>query len=281
MTGTNTRESLLITPKELSATVNDGRTVVLDVRIGAPDATRDAYLRAHIPGAIATTVGGDFAGAETAATGTLPLPDAAALGHSLARWGIEDRTRVVVYSDNPAAAARAWWVLRWAGLADVRLLDGGLKEWIATVGGTETSDVPFAGTPTENPAPVTGGQLPTLDYADIPDFLKAGLLLDGRPPAGFGTAEAPTHIPGAVNSPADRAWDDNGKLRSDEELRALFGAAGAIEGKPIGAYCGGGVLAAYEVLALKAIGTDAALYVGSWSEWNKRRSASAQEEGAS
>lgn len=266
------RDRLIVTAKEVLAGKTGKPTVILDVRIGDAEKARAAYREAHIPGAWPTTVAADFAGKPTDESGNLPLPEPADLQGALERWGVTPETHVVVYSDNPAAAARAWWVLRWAGVEKTRILDGGLKAWIEAGGSVETGEGPAGSRPSGDTLQVSPGQLPELQYGDVEDFARVGLLLDSRPAAAFGDEAVPTHIPGARSLPAEKAWDENGKLRADEELRALFRAT-ADEGGPVGAYCGGGVLAAYEVLALKAIGVDAALYVGSWSEWSKRQAA--------
>ncbi|NKX87730.1 sulfurtransferase [Nocardia coubleae] len=115
------------------------RLVLLDVRTAGERAN---YQREHLPGAQFADVDADLSGTPTADSGARPLPDAEALTEALRRWGIHDDSTVVVYDDaRSVAAARAWWVLRWAGLTDVRILDGGRRAWQAA-GGRLTSDRP-------------------------------------------------------------------------------------------------------------------------------------------
>jgi thiosulfate/3-mercaptopyruvate sulfurtransferase len=179
-----------------------------------------------------------------------------------------DRPVVVYDASGSMAAARAWWLLRYFGHLDVRVLDGGLRAWAA------------AGYPlsTEMPAPEPGdfearpGGMPVVDAAGAGALAAHGRLLDARAPERFRGEHEPIdpvagHIPGAVNLPSSALVDAAGRFLGPEALRARFGAAGVVEGTEVGTYCGSGVSAAHEVLALELAGLRGALYPGSWSEW--------------
>jgi thiosulfate/3-mercaptopyruvate sulfurtransferase len=166
-------------------------------------------------------------------------------------------------------AARAWWVLRWAGHPAVRVLDGGFPAWLAA-GGPVTAE-PSA--PGEGDVTVSAGGLPTLTADEAAALPAVGTLIDARVAPRYRGEIEPMegvagHVPGAVNLPAAGHADDDGKLRPADELRAAFDAVGVAPDRPVGAYCGSGITAARTVLALHLAGRrDAALYVGSWSDW--------------
>ncbi len=184
--------------------------------------------------------------------------------------GVRDRRPVVVYdAANSSAAARAWWLLRYFGHDDVRVLDGGLAAWVAGRRALERG----APRPRERgDFSVHPGHMPVLDAASAAELARHGLLLDARAPERFRGASEPIdpvagHIPGARNRPTIDNVDQWGTFRPPAELRAAFEAVGAGAGVAVGAYCGSGVTAAHQVLALDLAGIEAALYPGSWSEW--------------
>jgi thiosulfate/3-mercaptopyruvate sulfurtransferase len=166
---------------------------------------------------------------------------------------------VVVYdAATSVAAARGWWLLRYFGHPDVRVLDGGLRAWVEHGGALQT----------EVPSPAPGdfvalpGAMPMLDADGAARLAERGTLLDARAPARFRGEQEPVdpvagHIPGAVNLPGSEVVDETGR----------FGELGIRLDGEVGAYCGSGVSAAHLVLALERAGYRAALYVGSWSEW--------------
>ncbi|WP_433348477.1 sulfurtransferase [Micromonospora sp. CA-111912] len=245
---------------------------LLDVRwrlVGPPG--RDDYAAGHLPGAVFVDLDTELCGPPGAA-GRHPLPDPAALQSALRAAGVRAGHPVVVYDGGDGlAAARAWWTLRWAGHRSVRLLHGGYPAWVA------------AGLPvsTEVPAPVPGdvsvrpGELPVLDTGAAAALAAAGsgVLLDVRAGARYRGETEPIdpvagHVPGAVNLPAGGYVDPDGRFPAAAVLRDRFAAAGVTDAAPVGAYCGSGVTAAQAVLALHLAGRpDAALYVGSWSNW--------------
>jgi len=244
------------------------RPALLDVRwvVGKP-ALRAEYLAGHIPGAQWCDLDLDLA-APAGAGGRHPLPQPERLQAAVTRWGIGPEQSVVVYDGGSGlAAARAWWVLRWAGLPDVRVLDGGLDAWLASDGELESGErLPAPGTAT-----VRAGQLPTLEPDQVLELAGAGRLVDVRAPERFAGAQEPLdpvagHIPGAVNRPLTGNFAPSGGLLDPAELRARF-ADLPISAGPLGVYCGSGVTACHTVLALQRAGVAAVLYPGSWSGW--------------
>ncbi len=244
--------------------------VLLDVRwqLGDPHGVRH-YLDAHVSGAIYVDLDADLTAPATSQDGRHPLPSSAALQESVRRWGIDDDSVVVVYDDNGnQAAARAWWLLRWAGLAEVLLLDGGLRAWRAcgfeVASGEETAQ-------SAGGAVVTVGQLPTVDGDGV--AATEGILLDARAGERYRGEHEPVdpragHIPGALSAPTSENLDGSGCFLSPGELRARFAALGVtVDARPT-VYCGSGVTAAHQIAALAIAGIDATLYPGSWSQWS-------------
>ncbi|MEU5940076.1 sulfurtransferase [Micromonospora sp. NPDC047548] len=244
---------------------------LLDVRwrlAGPPG--RDDYAAGHLPGAVFVDLDTALCGPPGAA-GRHPLPDPAALEAALRAAGVRAGHPVVVYDGGDGmAAARAWWTLRWAGHRPVRLLHGGWPAWLAA-GLPTSTEVP---TPPPGDVTVCPGDLPVLDTAAAAQLAAAdeGVLLDVRAAPRYRGETEPIdpvagHVPGAVNLPAPE-YVTEGRFPAAEALRERFAAAGVTEGSPVGAYCGSGVTAAQAVLALHLAGRpDAALYVGSWSNW--------------
>jgi thiosulfate/3-mercaptopyruvate sulfurtransferase len=187
-------------------------------------------------------------------------------------WGIDDDSSVVVYDGaESVAAARAWWVLRWAGLRDVSVLDGGFAGWVAADNPVALGEVPAgSGTVTVRP-----GSLPTIDAAGAAELADRGRLVDVRAPERFRGEVEPMdpvagHIPGAVNIPTTGNVRSDGGFKAPTMLRSRFAEADldlSAEVEPVGVYCGSGVTAAHTVLAMQAAGIPAVLYPGSWSEW--------------
>jgi thiosulfate/3-mercaptopyruvate sulfurtransferase len=262
----------LITVDELAARLD--HVVLLDVQWNltvTPDAPHgdDLYATAHLPGAHHLDLDSDLAD-PPGRGGRHPLPDLARLQARLRECGVEDGSSVVVHDQGPGfGAARAWWVLRWAGLADVRVLDGGLAAWAAE-GRPTTTEIPSAATGSVTLRP---GVLPTVDAEGAAALGGDGILVDVRAPERYRGETEPIdpvagHIPGAVNAPTTANALPDGRLRPVDELRERFAALGIHAGSDhVGVYCGSGVTAAHTVLALHEAGVEAALYPGSWSEW--------------
>ncbi len=266
------RDRLLISAPALAAELAGNPVpVLLDARwrLAGPPGI-DSYRQGHLPGAVFADLDRDLAG-PPGPGGRHPLPDPAAFQAAMRAAGVGQDQPVVVYDDGDAmAASRAWWLLRYFGHPDVRVLDGGYRAWTA------------AGLPVtaDEPAPAPGdftaepGHLPVLDAAGAQATARAGLLLDARAGERYrGETEhvdpVAGHIPGAVSAPTAANANPDGTFRDPADLAARFTALGAVPeaDTPVGAYCGSGVTAAHEVLALALAGIPAALYVGSWSDW--------------
>lgn len=263
--------SALVTAEALLADRLDD-LVLVDVQwnltTSAGPAGRERYDAAHLPGAHHVDLDAELSG-PPGRGGRHPMPTGHAVQEALRRCGASAGSRVVVYDQGSSyAAARAWWVFRHFGAGDVRVLDGGLPAWRAA-GGTVTTRVPGPGAGTFE---AHEGGMPVLDATAAAELARDGMLLDVRAPERFRGDSEPIdpvagRVPGAVNAPATDTLRPDGRFRPVDELRELFYAKGVRADVPVGAYCGSGVTAAHEVLALHEVGIDASLYVGSWSDW--------------
>ncbi|MEU3911295.1 sulfurtransferase [Streptomyces sp. NPDC029721] len=244
--------------------------VLLDVRwqLGGPD-QRPAYEAGHLPGAVYVDLDRELAG-PPGAGGRHPLPDPEEFGAVMRRAGVRADGPVVVYDGGQGwAAARAWWLLRWTGHPNVRVLDGGLAAWTAA-GGPVTADAP---TPAEGDFKPNPGALGLLEADDAAALARTGLLLDARAGERYRGEVEPIdpvggHIPGAVSAPTTENVGPDGLFLPAEALKARFTELGAATDTQVGVYCGSGVSGAHEVLALEVAGIPAALYAGSWSHWS-------------
>jgi thiosulfate/3-mercaptopyruvate sulfurtransferase len=269
------RDSLLISARALVAELTaEPAPVLLDARwrLAGPPGI-DSYRQGHLPGAVFADLDRDLAGppGPPGPGGRHPLPDPAAFQAAMRAAGVSQDRPVVVYDDGDAmAAARAWWTLRYFGHPDVRVLDGGYRAW------TEAGLPVIAVAPAPDPGDFTAepGHLPVLDADGAQATARAGLLLDARAGERYRGETEPVdpvagHIPGAISAPTTGNANADGTFRDPAELAARFTALGAAPAAsiPVGAYCGSGVTAAHEVLALALAGIPAALYVGSWSDW--------------
>lgn len=287
------RGSSLIDVAELAAALGDPdpgrRPTVLDVRWDLAEGPRpDLYADAHIPGAVFVDLDHALAGpVADGRRGRHPLPDSDTFVAAMRAAGVDSGRPVVVYDDaGGTIAARAWWLLRHHGHEAVRLLDGGLPAWVGagqpteSAAATERADPAQPGevaAPILEPGDFSGapGHMPTLD-ADQAAALAAdpgGVLLDARQGERYRGESEPVdpragHIPGARHRCTRDNVDPEGRFLEPRALAAGFVAVGATPGARVGAYCGSGVTAAHEVLALELAGIPAALYPGSWSEWS-------------
>jgi len=248
-----------------------GEVEVLDARWYLDGRSgRAAYERGHIPGARWIDLDADLSLPPSAEGGRHPLPPAAQVTAALGRLGVAPDRPVVVYDDSSGSiAARAWWLLRALG-QPVAVLDGGLASWPGELT-TEEHDVE----PVERAAmewPV--GRFLEIDDV-VPHLARSGaVLLDARAASRFTHGDPvidprPGHVPGAQSAPWMANLDpDTGRLLPAEALRDRYAALGAADGAPVAAYCGSGVTACHDLLALAIAGVDStALYTGSWSQW--------------
>ncbi|GAA5052094.1 sulfurtransferase [Nocardia callitridis] len=271
------RADTVITAEQLSARLAAGDPVtVVDVRwqLGRPDGRAD-YASGHIPGAVYADVETELSDHSVTGQGRHPLPTGAALQDAARGWGARTGVPIVLYDNwNRAGSARAWWVLRAAGISDVRILDGGLGAWIAA--GFPVSSAAEEITPGNIEVlrdDLYEGELPTLTVLEAAAAPESGVLVDARAPQRFRGDEEPVdpvagHIPGARNVPSSGVLDDAGFFRPAVELERVFAAAGATTAPAVGVYCGSGVTAAVDIAALRILGIEAALFPGSWSQWS-------------
>jgi thiosulfate/3-mercaptopyruvate sulfurtransferase len=244
---------------------------VLDVRWALGDSHgHDHYRDGHIPGAVYADLDTELAAPPEPPRGRHPLPEIAQLQAAARHWGLRAGQPVVVYDNNGGlAAARAWWLLRWAGLPDVTILDGALTAWTTAgfdlVGGEQ--EVP------PGDVSLAGGQLPVLTADAAAALARDGVLLDARAGERYRGETEPVdpragHIPGAISAPTSGNLTADGTFAAPAALRARYAALGASPDVTVGVYCGSGVTAAHDIAALAIAGFDAALFPGSWSAWS-------------
>jgi thiosulfate/3-mercaptopyruvate sulfurtransferase len=243
--------------------------LVIDARwrLGGPPGA-GSYQAGHLPRAVFVDLAADLAG-QPGTGGRHPLPGSAAFQAAMRRAGVSAGRPVVAYDDGDSiAAARAWWTLRYFGHDQVRVLDGGFSAWTAAC-------LPVAADSPAVPAgdfTAVAGRMPVVDADGAAALARSGVLLDVRTGERYRGEAEPVdpvagHIPGALSAPVAGSIAADGRFRQPAELAGRFAALGAAAGQPVGAYCGSGVAAAHEVLALALAGVPAALYVGSWSGW--------------
>ncbi|MCL7941151.1 sulfurtransferase [Halomonas sp. ATCH28] len=246
---------------------NPPRVLDCRARLGEPGAGRRLWWDAHLPGSHHLDLDRDLAG-PPGEGGRHPLPSPAAFTAVVQRLGIRPRQPVVVYDDvgGQLAAARAWWMLAcWAGHPDVRLLDGGLRAWLAAGGELQEDGDPEA-------MPAGSDWQPA--YRDDSHVSAEALLADAATKVDVrarerfrGEAEpidpVAGHIPGALCRPSADNLTDDGHFKSAGVL-----ARELPEGEAPIAYCGSGITACHTILAYAVAGRPLPrLYPGSWSEW--------------
>lgn len=227
----------------------------------------------HLPTALFCDPAYALSGVPGAGNGRNPLPEPHHLQDWFRRWGLADDSRVVVYDEGRGLmAARAWWVLRWAGMKNVQILNGGLPAW-------ERRKLPIVGGPgnfvSPNGGTVHAGALPVADIDDVKRHVaEGGLLVDAREPRRFaGQREIldlkAGHIPGAINIPAYDLYDEHKMVRTPEEIRARFSREGITSGDGVIVYSGSGNHSAMLLAAMDVAGLGApAHYVCGWSQWS-------------
>ena len=254
----------LISAAELLRTLPEVSVLDVRYRVGGPTGP-EAFAEGHVPGAAYVDLDRDLAG-PPGAGGRHPLPARADFVAAVRRAGVSSTRPVVVYDDwSGRAAGRAWWLLRHHGHPDVRVLDGGWPAWVAAGGAVET------GQPGITPGDFTPGE-PLVDLVEADDVPSVAVLVDAREPERFRGESEPLdpvagHVPGAVNVPTSRNLAEDGRFRSAGELAATYAEVGAVPGADVAAYCGSGVTATHDLLAMEVAGIRARLYPGSWSGW--------------
>lgn len=260
----------IIEHDELDARLGDDDVAVVDTRFNLMDvdAGRAAYVEAHVPGAVYAHLGDDLSGPPLTDRGRHPLPSVEALAATFSRLGIDADVQVVAYdSADGSVAARLWWLLRYMGHDAVAVLNGGWRAWQAAghavrAGEERRSPRTFRGTPRREWLVITE-QVP-----------RAARLVDARDPKRYRGEHEPLdpvagHIPGAVNHFFRENVDAEGRLREPRELAARLGETlGGVSPEETVFYCGSGVTACHDLLALAHAGlAPGKLYAGSWSDW--------------
>lgn len=266
----------LITAEQLHEHLQDAGWVVVDCRFNLADHAqgREDYVQEHIPGAVYAHLDDDLSGPIIkGVTGRHPLPSVEQAAAVISALGIGNGTQVVAYDDRGGmSSGRLWWMLRWLGHDAVAVLDGGWQAWQAAGYPTRS------GEETRLPADFTPE--PRADYAVDADAVQqlrtdpAYKVVDSRAAdryRGENETMDPVggHIPGAISGQFADNLDPDGRFKSPEALRARFEALlGDTPAEQTVFYCGSGVSAAHNILAVAHAGLgDARLYPGSWSEW--------------
>lgn len=267
---------LLITPAELSELIADDRALVFDCRFDLfhPAQGRNSWLAAHVPGAVYADLDEHLSGRVSAQSGRHPLPAARSFAAFLARSGWTKDKQIVAYdAHGGAVAARLWWLVRYFGLGEARLLDGGIGAWMSACLPMESGPV----YPARGETPVLEA-LPdmTASANGLLDALESGeaLLLDVRSPERFSGQSEPIdtvagHVPGAINHPVEGNLGEDGLFLPPNELKAVFRQLlGKQDPASVICMCGSGVTACQALFAMELAGLEKGrLYVGSWSEW--------------
>lgn len=255
--------------------------VIIDCRfsLADSDAGSYAYRHGHIPNARYAHLNNDLSAAITERTGRHPLPDFRELVKKLGAWGVSNQTQVVVYDDAGGAfAGRLWWLLRALGHDNVAVLDGGIKYW-QQQGYSITTTLPRI-KPVTFRAYINDNLWLTAEQVENQLAQKAITLIDARTPERYRGEQEPIdpvagHIPYALNRAFQRNLNAQGLFLTPEQLRAQFKQlVGNTTPEQVVHYCGSGVTACHNVLAMEHAGLSGSkLYAGSWSEWitNKNR----------
>jgi thiosulfate/3-mercaptopyruvate sulfurtransferase len=265
----------LVSPEQLLAALAAGAApAIIDCSFDLADvvAGERAFVAGHLPGAVYANLDHDLAGTKTGRNGRHPLPARADWAATLARLGVTPARAVVVYdAQGGMYAARAWWMLLWAGHRSVSVLDGGIAAWKAAGGALEAGAVAPVAAPS---AYALGDSLvASVDADTLLKSLGRVTLLDARAGERYRGEVEPLdkragHIPGARSRFFKDNLDPQGRFRPAADLRAAFEAFGATPAQVVH-QCGSGVTACHNLLAMEVAGlSGSALYPGSWSEWS-------------
>ena len=266
----------LISTAQLAERIGRAKWVIVDCRFALDDVDwgRRVHAAGHIPGATYAHLDADLSGARNGSNGRHPLPGLDVLRATLGRLGIARGVQVVAYDqDNGMYASRLWWMLRWLGHDAVAVLDGGFAKWVAEdracVSGAEPATArEFSGEP-------RGDML--VDASDVASWIgdPGWRLLDARAPERYRGETEPLdrvagHIPGAANQFYRTNLAGDGTYLPAGDLRRAYALSiGDVAADHVVCYCGSGVTACHNLLALEHAGLRGAkLYAGSWSEWS-------------
>jgi thiosulfate/3-mercaptopyruvate sulfurtransferase len=274
-------EAKLIQAVELADELDDPSLLVLDATAylrreveGGPyvvESGRATFDQRHIPGAVFADVPGELSDPESPFRFTVPSPDAFA--RAIGALGVGDGVRVVVYAqESPMWSTRLWWLLRYFGFTDVRVLDGGLAAWMAA-GLEVTAQAPVV---RERTFVATARPELLATKGDVIDIIagEPACLVNALPTRAFrgegpGSYSRPGRIPGSVSIPSgDLLEPTTGRFRDREQLGPILHIAASSDA-PVIAYCGGGISATVDIFALSLVGRDdVRLYDGSLTEWS-------------
>jgi thiosulfate/3-mercaptopyruvate sulfurtransferase len=265
----------LVSPEQLLAALAAGAApAIIDCSFDLADvvAGERAFAAGHLPGAVYANLDHDLAGPKTGRNGRHPLPARADWAATLARLGVTPARAVVVYdAQGGMYAARAWWMLLWAGHRSVSVLDGGIAAWKAVGGALEAGAAALVAAPTAYP--LGDSLVASVDADALLKSLGRVTLLDARAGERYRGEVEPLdkragHIPGARSRFFKDNLDPQGRFRPAAELRDAFEAFGAAPAQVVH-QCGSGVTACHNLLAMEVAGlSGSALYPGSWSEWS-------------
>ena len=265
----------LVSPERLIAALAAGAAPLIadcSFDLADPGAGERAFEQGHLPGAIYAHLDRELAGAKTGRNGRHPLPARADWADTLARLGVTPARAVVLYdAQGGMYAARAWWMLLWAGHRAVSVLDGGLPAWKAAGGALESGAVRPVAAPA--PYPLGDSLVAAVDADALLKSLGRVTLLDARAGERYRGEVEPLdkragHIPGARSRFFKDNLDAQGRFKPVAELRAAFTAFGASPAQVVH-QCGSGVTACHNLLAMEVAGLPGSvLYPGSWSEWS-------------
>ncbi len=265
--------SNLIQPSELESHLSDPRWAIVDCRfiLVEPSKGEGDYEREHVPGAAYAHLDRDLSGPRNGKNGRHPMPSVETMADRFSGLGIDDEVQVVAYDTSQGQmAARLWWMLRYLGHDAVAVLDGGLQSWKAegrplASGRESRSRRRFVARPRESMR---------IDVEALERERTNHLLLDARAPERFRGEVEPFdpvkgRIAGARNHPTASSLSADGRFLAPEELRSRFlSILGNRDATSVVSYCGSGVTACHNLLAMEVAGLEGArLYPGSWSEW--------------
>jgi thiosulfate/3-mercaptopyruvate sulfurtransferase len=264
--------NVLVSPDWIADHQEDTDFVVVDCRFSLADLQlgHQQYLQGHIPGAYYLDLNQDLASPVRQHGGRHPLPDLSTLAEKLSRMGVTAQTLVVAYDDSRFAfASRLWWLLKYMGHDRIAVLDGGFAAY-------QSAGFPIT---TELPTERKGLFVPQIRSelaVNLHDVVQrqqdpSAKIVDSREVARYQGKSEPIdpiagHIPSAVNYPWQQVTDERGWMRSSEELKEYWSEV--LNADEVMVYCGSGVTACVNLLALEVAGLPTAkLYVGSWSDW--------------
>lgn len=264
--------SSFVDVNEIKTAIDHGQglSIIASLWENGPGGGDIRFQSEHIPTAQFCDPQMYLSGLPGSAAGRNPLPELVDLQRGVEKWGLPAEFPVVVYDQGSGIfAGRAWWILRWAGVEDVRIIDGGFVEW-EKQGGRILGGP--GGISFHDRREVTTGRMPVATIDDV--RTHEGVLIDVRQPNRFaGRREIldlkAGHIPGAINVPVDDLFDDHRLVKSPEEIRERFAAAGVADTEGAIIYSGSGNHSALAIAAIEHAGmTIPRHYVGGWSQWS-------------